>query len=495
MTQGTSGAIPPGMTARAALLSLLLLAPACGVGGADLDDFGGDGAGGGGGGDGGDVGATPGGAKDIAYARELIASGEVPAAEVISVEGLLSEHDLPSVGDPCGSPLCIRPALGVAPSLESGQRSYWLHLGMASGLGADFQRPPLDLVVAIDKSESMEVDMTETAEAVVRMIGKLRQDDRIAVFAFDADVHDLHELGPVADPDALVAKVRALRAGGGWDVQRAANHAFAIAGSSPADDRLERVMVLSCGYPGVNADCSDEFSQLVMQHGGNLVGLSFFGVLLGYDGGLGNLLGKARGGSYYYLDSLERTIEVFDRDFDFMVTPLAYDLRMALDVGDGFRLERIYGIPGDDAGEPRAELDVATAFPSRRGGGIVARLSRVDPDSQDIGEVSLSYSPEPALGWGQVEPQSAPIAVPWGDDGDHYQSSGVRKAAFLVNQAEGMIDACADYHSGDRAGAAAQLEQLLELMRPEADGLAEDAVAAEVVLVEKLLANISAAGS
>ena len=138
---------------------------------------------------------------------------------------------------------------------------------------------------------------------------------------------------------------------------------------------------------------------------------------------------------------------------------------------------------------------MATAFPSRRGGGIVARLSRVNPDSQDIGEVSLSYSPEPALGWGQVEPQSAPIAVPWGDDGDHYQSSGVRKAAFLVNQAEGMIDACADYHSGDRAGAAAQLEQLLELMRPEADGLAEDAVAAEVVLVEKLLANISAAGS
>ena len=135
--------------------------------------------------------------------------------------------------------------------------------------------------------------------------------------------------------------MRALRAGGGWDVQRAANHAFAIAGSSPADDRLERVMVLSCGYPGVNADRSDEFSQLVMQHGGNLVGLSFFGVLLGYDGGLGDLLGKARGGSYYYLDSLERTIEVFDRDFDFMVTPLAYDLRMALDVGDGFRLERI----------------------------------------------------------------------------------------------------------------------------------------------------------
>jgi Ca-activated chloride channel family protein len=481
------------MSTRAALVSLLLLAPSCGgVGGSSIgEDFGDDGFGDGGGGD---LGATPGGAQDIAYAREQIAMGQVPVAEVISVEGLLSEHDLPTIGDPCEAPLCTRPAIGVAPSIETGQRSYWLHLGMTSGLGADFQRPPLDLVVAIDTSSSMSVDMTETTEAVARLIGKLRQDDRIAVFAFDDDIRDLHELGPVTDADALVAKVRALRADGGWNIDAAAQHAFAIAGASPADDRLERVMMLSCGYPAVSADGSDPFSALVMQHARNLVGLSFFGVLLGYDGGLGDLLGKARGGSYYYLDSLERTVEVFDRDFDLMVTPLAYDLRMALDVGDGFRVERIYGVPGDDAGQPRLELDVATAFLSRRRGGIVARLSRLEPDSEAVGAVDLSYSPEPAMGWSQAETQSAPIAAPWGDDGSHYQSSGVRKAALLVNQAEGMIAACADYHAGDIAGARAQLEQLLQLMRPEAEDLAEDAIAAEVALVEKLLANMSAGG-
>ena len=474
---------------RAALLGLILLA--CGGLGACDAGVTAD-TGGGAGGGGGDLGATPGGAKDIAFAREMIAMGEVPPAEAISVEGLLSEHDLPTVGDPCESALCIRPALGVAPSIETGKRTYWIHLGMTSGLDADFQRPPLDLVVAIDKSASMGVDMAGTTEAVARMIGKLRQDDRIAIFAFDDDIHDLHELGPVRDPDDLKASVRALSAGGGWQMQKAAEHAFAIAASSPADDRLERVMILSCGYPSVASDGSDPFSQLVLRHGVDLVGTSFFGVLLGYDGGLGDLLGKSRGGAYYYLDSLERIVEVFDRDFDLMVTPMAYDLLLSLDVGAGFELERLYGVPGDDSGEPRGEVVVATAFPSRDRGGIVARLSRLDPDIADIGSVGLSYRPEPALGWSEAEKQAAPIAVPWGEDGDHYQSAGVRKAALLVNQAEGMIEACTRHHGGDPDGARFLLQQLLELMRPEAEDLAEDAIAAEVALVEKLLANLGA---
>jgi Ca-activated chloride channel homolog len=469
------------------LLVLAAGAPACSevgvAGGDDVSD-------GGEFGDGGDIGATPGGAQDIAYVRELIELGEVPTADAISVEGLLSEHDLPTVGEPCESVLCSRPALGVAPSLETGEPAYWLHLGMTSGIGDDVERPPVDLVVGIDKSSSMAGDMSETIEAVVRMVAKLRPDDRIAIFAFDGAIHELHEFGPVRDADELVAALRRVTAEGDWDIEQAARHAYDIAAAAPSDQRLERVMIFSCGYPTVSADGSDWFSQLVTERGAELVGLSFFGVLLGYDGALGDLLGEARGGSYYYLDSRDRVTEVFDRDFDFMVTPLAYDLSLTLGVGAGFRIERVYGVPGDDAGEARAEVSVATAFASRRRGGIVARLSRVDPKATEIGSVDLSYQPEPALGSGEAEEQSSPIIVPWSDGGEHYESTGVRVAAFLVNQAEGMIEACQAYHDGHTDAAREELERLLDLMRPEASDLGDEGLAAEVALIEKLLANM-----
>ena len=46
----------------------------------------------------GDFGATPGGAQDIALAREKIARGQVPEPEDFVAEGLYSEHDLPLQG-------------------------------------------------------------------------------------------------------------------------------------------------------------------------------------------------------------------------------------------------------------------------------------------------------------------------------------------------------------------------------------------------------------
>ena len=110
---------------------------------------------------GGGYGATPGGTQDINLARELVAAGTVPDAEAFTVEGLLSQHDLESDGAPCEDLLCARPSLGVAPSLEDGESTYWLMLGLSSGI-AEFVRPAADVSIVIDASGSMAGDMAET---------------------------------------------------------------------------------------------------------------------------------------------------------------------------------------------------------------------------------------------------------------------------------------------------------------------------------------------
>ena len=68
------------------------------------------------------MGATPGGVKDMGTARELIAQGQVPPSEAFLVEGMFSEHDLPLDGPSCQRTLCLRAALGWAPTvgLEEG---------------------------------------------------------------------------------------------------------------------------------------------------------------------------------------------------------------------------------------------------------------------------------------------------------------------------------------------------------------------------------------
>ena len=447
-----------------------------------------------GGGPGGDYGVTAGGAQDIGYARDIISQGGVPQATDIAIEGLLSEHDIAPLGPACDSLLCARPALAWAPDLATGDMAYWLHLGMTSGLSrSEFVRPPLDVVVAIDKSASMAIDMTETNEAVTRLIDNLREDDRLAVLAFDSQVQLLHELGPVTDRAALKNQVHAIEAGGSWDLERGVGQAYDILREqSNEPGRMRRVMVLSCGYPILDGSGQDPFSQMVSDGARAGVGLSFFGVLLGYNADLADFLGRQMGGAFYYLESLDRVVEVFDTDFDTMVTPLAYNLAIALSLNDSFRMTHLFGVPGAPDQTTSYDSEVTTAFLSNRRGALVARLDRTDAgEIAEVGSLALSYLPEPALGWTAAEEQFADIAVPAVQpDTPYFAGAGARKAVALVNLGRQLQSACASYHRGSRSMAREMLQELAAYLSAEAEAMNDPGLAEEVELVAALIDNM-----
>lgn len=442
-------------------------------------------------------GITPAGAQNIGHARELIYAGAVPEAADIAIEGLLSEHDIPT-GSACDAPLCARPAVARALDLATGEMAYWLYLGMTNGFSrTDFVRPPLDVVVAIDKSASMAIDMDETNEAVTRLIDHLRADDQVAIIAFDSEIHTIKELGPVGDRHALKEQIRAIRAGGGWDLMQATGAAYDVLDTATASsERLRRVMMFSCGYPELAADGRDVFSMEVHNAALAGVGMSFFGVLLDYHAQLSDLLGNEMGGSVHYLDSFDRIVQVFDQDFDSMVTPMAYDLDLSFTTGENFEVVRFFGLAGDDGTTPSYEVDAATAFLSHRRGAIVARLDRIDDlplsDLESMGTIGLSYLPEPALGWTAAVQQVEQIAVPDAqDDESFYTSRGARKAVVLVNLGQQLQSASASYHAGQVSEAIAALEALSAYVAAESQALGDDeSLTAEIGLVDQLIANM-----
>ena len=81
----------------------------------------------------GEFGATAGGVKDLALARELVKVGQVPPAEALMVEGAFSEHDLPLTGAPCAKQLCLRGALGIAPGAAN-EPAGFVQVAMSSAL-------------------------------------------------------------------------------------------------------------------------------------------------------------------------------------------------------------------------------------------------------------------------------------------------------------------------------------------------------------------------
>jgi Ca-activated chloride channel family protein len=439
-------------------------------------------------------GVDTGGAQDISAAREIIEQGGVPSPEMITVEGLLSEHDVPTSGAPCNSPLCVRPATGIAPSLETGALERWVHIGLTTGVDlATWQRPPIDLVIAIDKSSSMSGDLVETTEAAARLIGQLRSDDRVEVFAFDNAIHVVHPLGAVSDTAALQASVRGLVAGGEWNINLAIDRAYEdLAEATPG--RIRRVVIESCGYPYIAPDFSDPVSTTIRARGAEGIGITFVGILLGYSGDLAALLGQSNGGNYYYTSTLESVTSFFDVDADYLLTPVAYDLALALNLSTNWKLDRMYGIPGNADGTPADGYDIATAFFSHRRGSVVARLSYTGNGAPPpaAASVSLSYRPEAALGWTTAEDQTIDAMTGSPEpDGTYYGTAGVRKAVALVNMAVRMISACTTWKEGDHVAARAGIDELEQYLIGEQTALADPEMDAEVALVHKLAENMA----
>jgi Ca-activated chloride channel homolog len=446
-----------------------------------------------GGGGGGNYGATPGGAQDINYARTLIAEGQVPQASAITVEGLISEHDIESSGPECDDLLCMRPAIGVAPSLETGEMEMWVQLGMVSGFReGQFSRPPMDIVVLIDKSSAMEIDMDETNASANAMIDQLRDDDKVSVVTFDSNASLLQEEARLGDIDraALKRRVEDIDAGGAANMEAGLTMAYDVArrmDSGP--DRMTRVILLSCGYPA--AGSSSSFSTLVEDGAADGIGLTFFGVLLNFHDDLANEMSQARGGNYFYSNDLAAMIELFEEEFEFMVTPLAYDLKVDLQVDtDHYEIDGLYGIPGDP-GAAQAGFEVSTAFISKRGGAMVARLRPTgDETPKHVAQVDFSYEPETAHGFSQAHDSSEGIRHDGELSESYFDSDGVRKSVALVNMAEQLARALEQYHSGAAGQATQTLEELRDYLQAEADALDDDALRAEVALIDTLIDNI-----
>lgn len=436
-----------------------------------------------------DIGATPGGQKDIDQARAVIEAGGVPLPGMIAVEGLLSQHDLPIAGAPCDATLCARPAAAWAPSLETGKNELYLHLGMLSNRTVSRSaRLPLDIVAVVDKSAAMAGDMAETNYAVASIVENLQPGDRFAEVLFDGSSTTHVEFGPVDDPARVKARIQSVRADGSSNMLAGLKRGYEIAAANQQAGRLSRVMLFTCGYPA-NYEGPEGFVELSQSYANRGVALSLFGVLLGFDSILWQYIGGLRGGNAYFLDDLDKIMRVFEQDFDFIVSPLAYDLGLKIALESGLSPARVYGIPGDKSGAPRLGLTVKTIFPSKSRGAIVLRLSGQAANELSMGRLELGYvdALDGATKQAVVELPPAPST-----DMPSYQGLGVHKAVVLVNEATSLIDICDKYLKGQHGEARAAAKALRDYLASEAAALDDDGLRSELKLVEKLSANLSA---
>ena len=451
-----------------------------GVGGGDGGGGGGigDGGGGAGGGEaaqGDSIGVSVGGAQDANTFRRNVEEGYVPQPTDLTYEGLFHDYYFDTGQDKeCPRLFCPSYSTAVTRDPLSNDTERFVTVGLNSGLSkADFQRKPLNVVVVVDTSGSMESQfddyyydggekkqveenqpkMDAAGDAVVSMLGHLNDDDRVGVVGYDNTARTVQGLQRVSEIDRgdLRSDVRGLHADGGTNLDAGMSEAHEmLAEHAGNSERETRVIYVTDAMPNLGDTSGNSLESRMRSYANEGIHTTFVGVGVDFNSRLTETISTVKGANYYSVNSPAQFDERMDEGFSYMVTPLVYNLSLRV-AGDGYRIENVYGSPQSDAASAQL-MEVTTLFPSRREGnkteGGVVLLEVEKTGENPALEVVSSYeapdgSTHEVTRTVDFESREAP----------YYESTGVRKAVALSEYASLMRNWMAHERTDGEAGA------------------------------------------
>ena len=432
------------------------------------------------------LGFAVGGAKDVNNFRENIRNDFLPLPSDITYEGLFYGYYFDTgKKEECTKLFCPSYSTAVSKDPLSGIPDYYLAVGLNSGIKeSDFQRKKLNLVIVMDisgsmgspfdqyyydrfgnKVENQDPEGSKTKieiadKSVVSLLSHLKDDDRFGLVLFDDYAYTAKPLTKVGatDMDAIKKHILDLKEQGGTNMEAGMEEGTKMlqeVSSSDPDIYENRIIFITDAMPNIGDFSAPGLGKILSDNANNRIYTSFVGVGVDFNTDLVEALTKIKGANYFSVHSSKEFAKVLDTDFDYMVTPLVFDLNLKLDA-QGWEIEKVYGSP--EADEATGEImKVNTLFPSKteggetKGGLVLLKLRKTtDPEngaagSDNNGKLTLkvSYedrngkrdSDEKAIVFSAVS-DNAPLNE--GFTSDYYDNTGIRKGILLSRYADLM---------------------------------------------------------
>lgn len=492
-----------GEHARASLVvaGLAVLISACAVDAADSGGASGAGVG-------------QGGAQDFGQFRAILEAGEIPGPETIDDVGFFNEHKIELPPPDCGNDVCIHGRLGVMGNMISGSNCTLVLLGMNTPIDpATLERPPLNLVIAIDTSGSMHgQSMSYVREGLFRMLDDIQAGDRVSLVKFDDQATVLVEAvdGTNAELELAIAK---LQAGGKTNLYDGLRTAYDVVAAYAEPGLQNRVILLSDGV--ATAGIVDDERLIEMSTRYNEVGYALTTIGMGdsFDPELMRRLAEGGSGAFYFLEDPAAVQEVFEEEVRTFLVPLAEDVRIDLDVDGGYALRAIYGTKLFGIADDVAFIDIPTVqiahrtsvdddAGGRRGGGG-AILAELVPQTEGdvevpgtVGQITMTYR---VPGSDEIVAQSVRIESPLrpGETPEEglFDDAGVEKAFVMLNIYAGFEMAATRAAIGDDQGALGVLLPLRDSVAAWDTRNMDADIADDLRYIDMFVANLRARGA
>lgn len=414
-----------------------------------------------------DLGFSTGGAKDINNFRENIKNGYLPLPTDITYEGLFYDYFFDTGKQKeCTDLFCPSYSYAVSKDPFSKENEYYMTVGLNSGIKANqFHRKNLNLIVVLDISGSMgspfnsyyydgktqigvkpsEEDrsrkkMQVANETIVAMLDHLQPQDRFGMVLFDGSAYEAKPLHYVGESNMSAIKKHILEI----TEQGSTNHEAGFTkgmdvfknAKLPNDSSYEnRIIFLTDAMPNTGSTDKNSLLGLVTQADRENVFTTFIGVGIDFNSELIESITKVRGANYYSVHSSSEFAKRMNEEFEFMVTPLVFDLSLDFK-SQGWEIEKVYGSP--DTGEQNRLMYVRTLFPSASSGGetkggvVLLKLKKLGENNSSI-QLTATYTDRS----GKIFQSTQPVSIP-STTSEYYPNSGIHKAIVLTRYASLM---------------------------------------------------------
>jgi len=405
------------------------------------------------------LGLAVGGAKDTNNFLANIENGYLPKLDSITYEGQFYNHyfDTGLGGKECKELFCPSYSSAKRKNIFSKDEEYFLSVGLNSGIDTkDFKRKKLNLVVVLDISGSMGAtfdsyyydkngnkienkDKTKkkkikiATEAIVAMLSHLKNDDRVGIVLFDNRAYRAKPLRLVgmSDKEAIRDHILALREQGGTDWSAGYAEALKLFDTinNVNKDYENRIVFLTDAMPNSGELRKDKLFGMAKKASKRGIHTTFIGIGVDFNNDLVEYVSKTKGANYFSVHSSSEFKKLLDKEFDYMVTPLVYDLVLKLD-SSKYKIDAVYGSP--DAKIATGEImKVNTLFPSAtengktKGGIILLKLKKVGEGSDDI-KLKVSYSDVNGKKFSNAQTVELNHKK-----NEYYDNSGIQKAILI----------------------------------------------------------------
>jgi Ca-activated chloride channel homolog len=255
------------------------------------------------------------------------------------------------------------------------------------------ERAPVNMSIVIDKSGSMNGEKIQRAlEAAEMVVERLGREDILSVVAYDSTVKVILPATRVSDRETLIGKIRQIRAGGNTALFAGLSKGAAELRKFLADERVNRVILLSDGLANVGPSSPSDLGALGASLIKEGISVTTIGIGAQYNEDLMTQISIKSYGDHYFAENASQLAGIFDKELNRALRVVAQEVDIRIECAPGVRPVKVLGRESEINGNT-VHLFTNQVFADQTRSIIlqVELPEGIDKEKRDVADINVIY--------------------------------------------------------------------------------------------------------